>query len=180
MKKLVVRYFNLVEVALAIGILAVGITGIMSLFPLGFQDTRDAIGENYVSETADSMLAYIARSAYNDWTILDSIPTLKPSSSLMSTAGWEQQEGDIYNPHSNPGIYGLQVTSGGGAIVDFTGEALLWKSKVQNITAAGLDISELDWSDATVLHLEISWPVEKAYAAREKNTYYFELFNYNK
>ena len=171
------NFFNLVEIALAIGILAIGVTAIMSLFPLGFQETRDSIGENYASEAADSMLAYIARAAYNDWSVLDTIPTSKPSTSLTSTTGWTLLEGNIYNPGADTGIYGLKVTTG-ASTVDFTGEVLLWKSKVQDIRAAGEDISELGWTDAVALHLEISWPVELPYAKRKKNTYYFELFNY--
>ena len=59
------KKFSLIEIALAIGILAVGLTAIMSLLPLGFQETRDSIGENYSSEAADSMLAYIARESFN-------------------------------------------------------------------------------------------------------------------
>ena len=173
------KNFNLIEIALAIGILAVGITAIMSLFPIGFQETRDSIGENYASEIADSTLTYIAREAYKSWSVLDNIPESKPSSALTDTSGWTKVEGDIYSTGGGDGVYGLKVTSGGGDIVDFTGEVLIWKSKVKNIRVAGENISELDWDKAATLHLEISWPVEKPYAKRRKNTYYFELFNYN-
>jgi hypothetical protein len=176
------RYFNLVEVALAIGILVVGLTTVIVLFPLGLQEARDAVGENYSSETADSMFAFIARLAYDNWaTVYAYIPTSKPSSALTSTTGWSQLEGDIYYPGAGfPGVLGLKVTSAGGSIVDFTGEALLWKSQISNITVAGVLISELSYNDAMALHLEISWPVEKPYSERRKNTYYFEIFNYNK
>ena len=180
------KSFNLIEIALAIGILVIGLTAIISLFPLGFQGVRDSIGENYSSETADSMLAYIARTAYNDWGTDDTpgviynsseIPTVKPVSALTNTTGWAQLEGDIYNPSADAGVYGLKIIA--GDITDFTGEALLWKSNVKGIRAAGEDIADLNYDEAAALHLEVSWPVEKPYAQRAKNTYYFELFNFN-
>jgi hypothetical protein len=174
------KKYNLIEIALAMGVLAIGITAIVSLFPLGLKEIKDSIGENYSSQAADSMLAFIAREAYNDWNILDNIPTSKPSTVLTSTTGWVQLEGDIYNPNAgNNGIYGLKITSGEGSIADFTGEVLLWKSKIKNISVVGGTIDELNYSKAAALHLEVSWPVEKPYASRRKSSFCFELFNYN-
>ena len=180
------RKFNLIEIILAIGILAIGITSVLSLFPIGFQETRESIAENYSSEAADSMLAYLARESYDSdtWNNLfgssGAISESKPSSTETSTSGWTNVEGDIYST-GNDGVYGLKVTSviGDDAITDFTGEVLLWKSKVQNIRAAGQDIGDLDYSEAVALNLEISWPVAKPYNQRNRNTYYLELFNYN-
>ena len=174
------KKYNLIEIALSIAILALGLTAIVSLFPLGFQEIGDSIGETYSSLVADSMMAYVSREAYSDWNALDTIPTSKSSTVLDNTSGWSKLEGDIYDPGEGNGIYGLMLTSGSNSsITDFTGEALLWKSKIKNLRAAGVSIAELPYSDATALHLEISWPVEKPYGQRKKNTYYFELFNYN-
>jgi hypothetical protein len=177
------KNYNLVEIALAIGILAIGMTTVVSLFPLGFQTTKAAIAENYSSQTGDSMLAYIARESYSDWTIVDDIPEAKPTSSLTNIANWTHAEGSIYipSPGTADGIYGLKVTSGdNNTITDFTGEALLWKSPIQNIMVDGnrLDLDN-DYDESAALHLEISWPIEKPYAQREKRTFYFELFNFN-
>jgi hypothetical protein len=178
--------YNLIEIALSIAILAIGLTAIVSLFPVGFQEMRDSIGENYSTETADSMFAFIAREAYDEdtWNYLfvtggGAIPSSKPSTVLTSSTGWTQLEGDIYNPNAGDGVYGLKVTSDEGNNIDFTGEVLLWKSEIKNIRVSGEDINELEYNYAVALHLEISWPVEKPYAQRKKNIYYFELFNYN-
>ncbi len=180
------KKFNLIEVVLAIGILAIGITSVISLFPIGFQETRDSIAENYSSEAADSMLAFLARESYDPttWNNLfgtsGAIPGSKPTSTETSTSGWTHEEGDIYSTGNN-GIYGLKVSSliGDSNITDFTGEVLIWKSQVENIRAAGQSIGALSYDEAVALNLEISWPVEKPYAYRNKNTYYLELFNYN-
>jgi hypothetical protein len=180
------KKFNLIEIALAIGILAIGVTAIMSLFSLGFQEIRDSVGENYSSEAADSMLAYIARVAYHDWDDIvgtnaspGSIPRSKPTSKFINSSWSDNIEGDIWDDEDpdTDGIFGIKVVT--GSSTDFSGEMLIWESKVKDIRAAGDDIAELDYDSAVVLHLEISWPVEKPYAQREQNTYYFELFNYN-
>ncbi len=192
------KHFNLIEIALAIAILAIGLTAIVSLFPVGFNEIRDSIGENYSSEAADSMLAYIARESYENngdtWDELFSyggtIPISKPvvaTNGTLNPAIWGTAvEGNIYDitdtnatPSTTNGIFGLMVKSSEGSVSDFTGEVLIWKSPVQNIRVAGEDIDSLGYNGAVALNIEISWPVEKPYGQRKKNTYYLELFNFN-
>jgi len=182
------KFFNLIEIALALGILGIGLTSVVALFPLGFQEIRDSIGENYSSISADSMFAFLAMEAYSDWNTFSDIPTSKPvvpDSSTIASNTWSNpvdgENGSIYDLGTHEdGIYGIRITSDNGNIIDFSGEVLLWKSKVQDIrAAAGENITELSYNEAMVLHLEMSWPTEKPYGAREKNTFYFELFNYN-
>ena len=77
--------FNLIEIALAIGILAVGMTSIVTLFPLGLNEVNNAIRENYSSEASVSMMALIQTQAYSDWNgIISLIPTEKP---VIDSAG---------------------------------------------------------------------------------------------
>ena len=54
------EFFTLVEVTMAIGVIAVGMMGIMALFPIGFQATKSAIGDNYSSELADQFMNIVA------------------------------------------------------------------------------------------------------------------------
>lgn len=65
MKKL----FNLIEIALAIGVIGIGMTAIMALFPVGFSATRQAIAQNYATDAADQFLTYIVRYC-NDRTVI--------------------------------------------------------------------------------------------------------------
>ena len=60
--------FTLVEVTMAIGVIAIGMMGIMALFPVGFQATKRAIGDNYSSELADQFMNLVAMQckAYED------------------------------------------------------------------------------------------------------------------
>ena len=55
-----ISLFTLVEVTMAIGVITVGMMGIMALFPIGFQATKRAIGDNYSSELAEQLLNLVS------------------------------------------------------------------------------------------------------------------------
>ena len=187
------NYFNLVEVALAIGILAIGVTAVLALFPVGFDKSKQAVGENYCTEASDSLFSYVSRRANEDignWQTFFGatggdaplIPATKPSTEVNSTSGWTQTGGggdmnDIYfiDPPVD-GVYGIQVSTGN--VVDFTGQGLLWQEELPKLEVSGTSIS-IDTGIAVGINLEISWPIEKPYAQRKKNYYYFELYNTN-
>ena len=46
------NYFTLVEIVLALGVIAIGVTSAMGLFPIGIQASREATELTYVSESA--------------------------------------------------------------------------------------------------------------------------------
>ena len=188
------KYFNLVEVALSIGILAIGVTAILALFPVGFDRSRQAIGENYCAEAADSLFSYIARKGSENSTNWNNlfgvsggssalIPAEKPSSSTDSVSGWNQTGGggdmnDIYyvNDPPLPGVYGIKVQT--GETIDFSGEAMIWQENLPEMLVSNESVS-VDTDIAVRVNLEISWPVEKPYEKRKKTFYCFELFNGN-
>lgn len=51
--------FNMIEIMLALGVCAIGITSIMVLFPVGSAATRDAAMETYAAHAADQMLHFM-------------------------------------------------------------------------------------------------------------------------
>ncbi len=65
------RQYNLVEVILALGVVAIGVVSIMALFPIGASATRDAAMETYSSNAADEMFHMIQFMALNDGDTLD-------------------------------------------------------------------------------------------------------------
>ena len=118
--------FTLVEVTMAIGVIALGMMGIMALFPIGFQASRNAIGDNYSSELADQFLQVIAMQCkmyedtdgngdatgevygWNDWINggTAKIPTAKPDDdnlkNISETAGTATKGSALIN---DLGIY---------------------------------------------------------------------------
>jgi len=53
------RRYNLVEVILALGVVAIGVVSIMALFPIGANASRDASMETYAANVADEMLQFV-------------------------------------------------------------------------------------------------------------------------
>lgn len=63
--------FNMIELALALGVVAIGIAGIMVLFPIGLNASRDSMAETYAAESADQILHYLQfaiRDSSAGWT----------------------------------------------------------------------------------------------------------------
>jgi hypothetical protein len=190
------KYFNLVEISLAIGLLAIGVTVVIALFPIGLGHSREAIGENYCAETADSLFAYITREANIDgnWDVVVNLPMTKADipdtgklSNDFSFGSVGNSEGFIYFGAfdrnvsgdvvtSDDGVYGIKVQSENA--VDFTGEVLLWQKVLPTMLIAGVSV-DVAVDTAVGVNLEISWPVEVPYVERNKNYYYFEIYNSN-
>lgn len=221
MKTLIKKGFSLIEIALAIGVLALGAIAILALFPVGINQNRESIGTNYSSIAADTIFAYLSRETNEPtprWnSVMASLPTsttsnappytIKPTS-VMNSSAWNIPEetiiytaadSDINNNTVAKGVFGIKVKT--GDIVDFTGEALVWRQLfyptpgsapyyLRDLYVAGytedfatsvIPTKKLENIEAIVagINIEISYPAEKPYAKRSKNRYYFEIFNFN-
>lgn len=174
------KSFTLIEITLALGVIAVGVVAILGLFPVGSNATRDAIGFTHAAESADNFLQLVENYAQEDWTFLDSIPDSKPTDSgthapPLGDTGETGSHGTVHTLGAN-GLY--QVLSfhdsdltdnvlGNDAIVDFNGVVSVWKE--ESPVTSNQDI-------AVLLKAEVSWPAQRPYDAREKEIYALELF----
>ena len=52
-------HFTMIELMLALGVCVIGICGVMVLFPIGANASRDAAMETYAANAADQMLNYL-------------------------------------------------------------------------------------------------------------------------
>ena len=59
MKKLTGHYFNMVEIVLAITVIAVGLTSVLVLFPVGLNAHREAVTENNIADLAEYVITLI-------------------------------------------------------------------------------------------------------------------------
>lgn len=59
-------YFNIIEVALAMAIIGLGMTSIMALFPIGINASRSAIGNTSATEIAEGFMGFIKSYAETD------------------------------------------------------------------------------------------------------------------
>jgi hypothetical protein len=133
MKRVRKQLFSMIELSLAISILAIAAVSIIILFSLALQESKSSMGENYCAISSEDMFAYLSRLADNDWTtILSDIPSVKPISELTSTTGWTDNAGDVYNPPgSSLGVYGIKKLTD-NLIEDFNAEVLIWRQSPED------------------------------------------------
>ena len=183
--------FNLVEITVAISLVAIGFAGVVSLFPEAIRSTKAAIGDNYSSYVSNQFLVHIARSCNDPTKRFDSnskdfweayvsaasgaIPETIPSEADENSAVFSSTpvENGIYSS-DNPGLY--RVTQGSTEFQDFHCTIRIWKSTVQNLYIYGTAFAEIDYDFAVKLNVEISFPAEKPYSKREKKYYSMEIF----
>lgn len=186
------KNYNLVELAISIAIVGIGISSIMSLFSVGLEATRDAIGENYSSCAANQFLIYIARNCNNPGKNFGSgardfweeyiypapsseIPETIPSEADENSATFSTTavEGGIYSS-DYPGLY--RIAQGSSSVRDFWATIRIWKSTIKNMYIFSQNWSEVSYEYAVKLNIEISWPAEKSYDKRESRYYCMEVF----
>ena len=111
--------FNMVEIVLAIAIIAIGISSILVLFPIGIQQTRSAMDENSISDVSESIALYVRGQLLNQWKNAGSAPawlelTAKPgnaaSPNLTAVAGFSR----TFSVNGVEFIDGLQSTGTAG------------------------------------------------------------------
>jgi type II secretory pathway pseudopilin PulG len=192
--------FNLIELVLAIGLVAVGLCSIMALFPIGIAASRDAMAEGYAADAAEQMLMqlkFACKASSANWSTYvgtsgdtDYLTSSLPSSTNLETfvhndtsvctdIGAPQK--NIFRHNTIDGVYKIvsfRDEDGGGTLdandsIDFEAIMAVWQDP---INISGTDISR----DIGVrLNLEISWPAQRPYNVRQKSLYVLEVFNPN-
>ena len=54
-----VQFFNMIEVLLALTVIAIGMTSVLGLFPVGLNASRNAIAQNCSADVADQLITYL-------------------------------------------------------------------------------------------------------------------------
>jgi len=189
--KITVRYFNMVELALAMAVLAIGISSILVLFPVGINASTNARANDQVPMVADMVLETIKSTVYKltDWSAWTAgIPTSMPTivdegngASEYKVDSSPVQDGWSLYGTNRAGIYAYKND-------DFNAYIRFWRDstnyyqefKIGSVGLADTDQAALN-KVAAVIYVEISWPADVPYPARVEagnvRTYRLELFN---
>lgn len=189
--------FNLIEISIALGVIAIGLVAVVGAFPLAANKTRDAMTETYAAESAEQMLAFIENYLRHDfngdgenndnWPTTDTAPSGFPTSNTTPAydLGGTAQPGtreSVWDCGS--GVYRIirYVDKTGGAavadqydggtdILDFEAMVAVWVEKV-NYDGT----NDIPYTMAVRLNVEVSWPAVADYDNRQKAYYTTELF----
>lgn len=179
--------FNLVEIVIALGIVAIGVTAVMGFLPMGLNASRDAIADNYAADSSDQLLHYLSSTIQEDWSQLDNFGSTPPNVAAGSgdLTTWTVITGtNIYTKdYVGKTVYRiLQQTDDidgiGTTVVDFDAMVRIWKTTTKAWEYNGSDF--VDTEDSTyakraLLNLEISWPAVVNFGARRKTYYALEV-----
>jgi hypothetical protein len=181
-------FFNMVEIALALAVVAIGVVSIVALFPVGMEASRDAIADSYAADSADHFLSYFrdqlqnTSTGWSTYVTNNQIPMAKPYTAPpggKESNNWTtlSETPLIQNHSTQPGVFQVQVQ--GGNNVDFSGVFRLWRSDVKYSRYDGNAFGESPLASdiATALNVEVSWPSLAPYPARKRALYYLEVFN---
>lgn len=181
------KFFNLIEVTLAIAVVGIGIAGIMSLFPVALNSSRDSVANNYSSLIADQFITYLTMKA-NTLTWLPSInanpgipeiPTAKPTTDDSSVSWTPVATGSNISSGSLGSDKIYKITQGSAAVIDFSAVVRIWQGPVNDMHILGWT-GALERDFANRIFVEVSWPLTATYDKRLKRCYMVELFNYQK
>lgn len=183
-------FFTIIEVALAVAILAVGAVILVSVYPVGVKNSTESMTKTYSSEAAESMFAYISRASltntkWNQEGSIYEISSSKPSSVFSNTTEWPvSSDNGIYQVSNDdgsnkyPGVYGIMFKTSDN--VDIVGEALVWKTTPSKVFFNKTAMDAEKYNNALIaMNIEISLPLAKPYSQRDKYKYYFEIFNFD-
>jgi len=155
--------FNMVEVALALAVIGIGLVSILAFFPIGLTAARDAAADSYVADSADHLLHWQAAQMKTSWPFTAASPEETKAASTSSFPGAYPFGSDTISGSGN----NFKITQGN----DFSAEYIVWRTKVEGFgsLSIGMDV-------ACAINLEVSWPVVAPYAQRKKAYYYLEVF----
>ena len=174
-------FFSMVEMVLALGVIAIGAVSIMALFPVGLTASRDAVGETYATDSADQFLHYFVgalRASGFTWMQFTTDPANRARPTSPEPASWKPvyAGGNLYWENAlipDPQYYKMIQKAPGASVVDFSGIYRVWYDQII------LDGTPISPNVAIGVYIEVSWPAELSYSLRETALYYREVFNPN-
>ena len=132
--------FNLIEIALAAAVIAIGMSSILVLFPVGINASNSAAADNMIPDVADYVLSNVECEVQAHWRdgngkaitnqFLQRLPTEKPASAgtfndfsgkdpFFPTGGEDSPDGKF--------CYHQSYTVDGTTVTDFAAEVLIWQ-----------------------------------------------------
>ena len=205
-KRLRKHYFNMVEIALALAVLAIGLSSILVLFPVGVNANRSAIANNNLAVIAEYVMGYLRAGCMAKWIaeasgetppnfLGDTLPA-RPTYDKKSDDKGADLDEDCKTKITDSGnlfLYGDKKNEFifkqmSGDTVDFAAVIKVWEDDFNEMRVpwvdAGGNFVYTDFTKPTgfdnyakAFCVEISWPAQAPWEQREKRIFRQEFFN---
>ena len=199
MRKILHR-FNMVEIVLAIGVVAFGITGVMALLPPALNANRDTVNDVFVDEAISKMRLlfetffepnfdtyisagnYIAEKAHGEITdteVTNFQSTYSPATMETKKLFSDTNLHNLFRIFRDGNVYYLNSVDGETASAV---HVLLHKEKIPGETV-GAGTGQISFSEGFGegyrIYMTFSWPVTASWNARQKRTVIYDCFRNN-
>ena len=180
------QYFNLIEIALAIAIIAVGMSSVLVLFPAGLNAVNSAAADNSAPDAVQYLAGYVESCIRHEWNSSGASRTSNTVTNLLTTKpdaaeNWNSTpitDTPIYTSSTN-GLFKYEQTHmvNSQPVVDFAAAARVWRQ--DNFIAVPGQSAPVPMPGGSVtIFIEVSYPLEKPYDERDKQIYRLDLYDY--
>ena len=180
------QFFNLIEIALAIAIIAVGMSSVLVLFPAGLNAVNSAAADSSAPDAVQYLAGYVESRIRHEWntqpsrtsSTITNLPTAKPN----AAESWNSTpitNTPIYTS-STAGLFKYEQTHtvDGETVVDFAAAARVWKTDTNHIAVPGQANPVPMNTGSVTIFIEVSYPLEKPYEERDTQIYRLDLYDY--
>lgn len=183
------RWFNLIEVTMAVAVVGIGIAGVMALFPPAIEANKNADFQNFTGAIINNVATYVDYNVKYHWaTFIKGSDWWKEKASATTpptqtgSDGWrgiENFAGLFYTAKVSPpkDVLGIQTQNG-----SITAHVRIWKvTDTAQLSKGYFDgannstpISIPSGSRVRIV-VELSWPIHMDYEKREKQEFVYEF-----
>ena len=165
------RWFNLIEVTMAVAVVGIGIAGVMALFPPAIEANKNADFQNFTGAVVNNVAAYLNYQLRRDWSgFTAGLSTSKGTIDKQTdTSAWEEipNFNGLFFATSDKKIDRLGIRSHDGAIA---AHVRIWKVTDEGQMSTAYFDAANDATPVTIpsgnrvrIIVELSWPIGKDY-----------------
>lgn len=180
------RFFNLIEIAIAIAVVSFGVAAVLGVVPVTLRAYRDATAYNGLENTANFIKAYIDRSySKSTWSVFCGLFGTETSPALGDSA----RPTDVATP---PLDYPFVIYFGSGDFtkafkidfcrgawsgvetkVDFSCKVTVYKELLSILNDNGEIYNPTNYDDGVTVVVKLEWPAD---LPTDSRTYKFDYF----
>lgn len=181
------RPFSLLEVVLALAVIAFGVVSVLALLPASMKATRDSVADTHSSQVGEHLIQVLGTSMSEapdsaTWTANALVlPTDKPGASEPEEGWtrWLAQDGMTYwRAGSAREFHRVDLRRDGVDYSEFAAVCRVWRRPVtiSHFEDGAWTTRTVPYADAVGLNVEVSWPAQAPYAGRQKALFALNVF----